>query len=291
MLLSVVAYTGIQSAARYLGPAVDSWAKTFYRCALTFILVLLYMRARREPFRAGSWPLLLLRGMGGAVAVTSYFWTIDLVGLLKATLYSYSHPLFAIIFGVLFFGERGQWWMLGAIVLAAGGLYLIVDPAFDTLGAGDVVGLICSLAGGISRSTVRALRKSDTPGNVILVFMACAMVFSALGILILPSQRWGFAATDSATVPRIWLTLGLMGLFSAAGNLLMTNAYRRLTTATGSILTLLVLPLTAVVAVLWFHEPLTGRRAIGGVLILAAGLLASRPRRREDATGRNVANS
>jgi drug/metabolite transporter (DMT)-like permease len=109
--------------------------------------------------------------------------------------------------------------------------------------------------------------------------MACAMVFSGLGILVLPAQHFRFAVSEPAQVRSVWLVLALMGLFSAAGNLLMTSAYRRLSTATGSILTLMVLPLTAVAAVVWFGEPLGVRRAVGGLLILAAGFLAALPRR------------
>ena len=52
----------------------------------------------------------------------------------------------------------------------------------------------------------------------------------------------------------------------------MTVAYRRLSTATASIMTMLILPITAFIAVLYFHEPLTVNRIVGGLLITAAGI-------------------
>jgi drug/metabolite transporter (DMT)-like permease len=53
---------------------------------------------------------------------------------------------------------------------------------------------------------------------------------------------------------------------------LVTVAYRRLSTATASIMTMLILPITAVVSVLYFHEPLTANEILGGLLITAAGI-------------------
>jgi drug/metabolite transporter (DMT)-like permease len=53
---------------------------------------------------------------------------------------------------------------------------------------------------------------------------------------------------------------------------MVTVAFRRLSTVTASIMTMLNLPISAVIAVLYFHEPLTTRKIVGGLLITAAGI-------------------
>jgi drug/metabolite transporter (DMT)-like permease len=70
----------------------------------------------------------------------------------------------------------------------------------------------------------------------------------------------------------IWILLAAIALLSAFAHILVTVAFRRLSTATASILTMMILPITAVIAVLYFHEPLTTQKIVGGLLITAAGI-------------------
>ena len=275
MLASVFAFTLMQSLARFLGPSVGSWAKTFYRCLLGLVFTLLWMLITRRKIRFKNLRLLLVRGISGAVAITCYFWAIDLIDLLQATLYVYSHVGFAILFAVLFFKEKFHWWMVPPVVVGLAGLYLIVNPTAEGFSGGDLVGLASAVTGGIGRASVRELRKSDSPGNVVLVFMFCGLVLSLVGILAIPDQRWLLMPTGRLGAAEIVLVLLGIGLFSWIANILMTTAFRKLSTSVGSILALMVLPLTAVVAVLYFHEPFSGTKLIGGLFILAAGAFIS----------------
>ena len=272
MLLSVLAYTANQALARYLGPAVGSWAKTFYRCLFTLPFTVVWMKLNSEPLRLVNLRLLLVRGISGAIAVTCYFWAIDLVGLLMATMYSYSYSALAIVFAALIYRERFVPWLILPVLAAMAGLYLIVNPRIEGVGLGDVVGLAAAVSGGVARSTVRELRKTDSPGNVVLVFMACAVLFTAAGVFILPDQGLGIVALAGSPRRAIWMAIVGMGASSCVGNILMTTSFRRLSTAVGSILSMMTLPLTAIVALLVFREPLTATRLVGGLLILAAGL-------------------
>ncbi len=275
MLISVLTYTVMQSLARYLGPAASSWTKTFYRCLFSVAFILAWMAISRERIRFRNTRLLLLRGITGAVAITFYFWTIDLIDLLHGTLYIYVHPVFAILFAVLLYRERFHWWMIPPLAGALAGLYLIVNPTGEGVGAADLVGIISAVSAGVARATVRELRKSDSPANVVLVFMLVSLAFAAVGVALIPGQRWGVQPTGQLSAGGGWLVLLGIGLFSTVSNILMTAAFRRLTTAVGSILALLIVPLTAAVAVLYFHEPLTAQKVAGGVLILASAAFIS----------------
>ncbi|UCF98493.1 MAG: DMT family transporter [Spirochaetaceae bacterium] len=272
MLLSVLGLAMMQSLARYLGNSVSSWTKTFYRSLFTVVIILAWMLVRKEKLRFNNRPLLLLRAVAGAFAISFFFWTIDLIGLLTATLYLYVYPVFAILFAVLLFKERFSPWILLPLAAALAGLYLIVNPDFEDFSLGHGVGLATALLSGISRAALRQLRKTDSPSNIVILFMGFAVVLSGIGVLVIPGQSWLFVPSRELNIRTIWILLVAIALFSAFSHIMVTVAYGRLSTATASIMTMLNLPITAVMAVLYFHEPLTVYKIVGGLLITAAGI-------------------
>jgi drug/metabolite transporter (DMT)-like permease len=272
MLLSVVGLALMQSLVRFLGPSVSSWTKAFYRSLFSVVILLIWMLIRREKLRFNHWPLLLIRGLAGAISMTFFFWAIDLIGLLTATLYINVYPVFAILFAVLLFRERFSLWILAPLAAALAGLYLIVNPAFQGFTFGHGIGLTAALLGGIARAALRQLRKTDSPGNIVVLFMAFSAVFSGVGIVLLQDQSWRFNPSGSLSEGMIWIILAVIALLSAFSHILVTIAFQRLSTATASIMTMLILPITAFIAVLYFHEPLTVNKIVGGLLITTAGI-------------------
>jgi len=272
MLLSVLALAVMQALVRYLGASASSWTKAFYRSLFTVFFLLVWMLIRREKIRFNNWPLLLLRALAGAISMTFFFWTIDLIGLLNATLYLYVYPVFAILFAVLLFKERFSLWILAPLAAALTGLYLIVSPSFRGFTLGHGIGLATALLGGIARAALRQLRKTDSPSNIVILFMSFAVVLSGIGVFLIPDQSWRFIPSANLTETTIWVLLAAIALLSAFAHVMVTVAYRRLSTATASIMTMLILPITAVIAVLYFHEPLTVNKIVGGLLITAAGI-------------------
>ena len=289
MLLSVLGLAVMQSLVRFLGPSVSSWTKTFYRSLLTVFILLIWMLIRREKIRFHNWPLLLMRGLAGAIAMTFFFWTIDLIGLLTATLYLNVYPVFAILFALLLFRERFSLWILAPVGAALAGLYLIVNPGFQAFTLGHGIGLATALLGGIARAALRQLRKTDSPSNIVVLFMGFSVVFSGIGVVLLPDQSWRFFPSGSLSEGMIWIILAVIALLSAFAHILVTVAFQRLSTATASIMTMLILPITAVIAVLYFHEPLTVNKIVGGLLITAAGIGVAfvPPRRRPSVVDSN----
>ena len=272
MLLSVLGFTTMQGLTKYLGSAVSSWTKTFYRCVFTILFILIWIALNRQKIRFHNLFLLLVRGICGAFAITFYFWTIDLIDLLHGTLYVYAHPVFAVVFAALFYKERFPVLMILPLLGAVAGLFLIVNPAINGFGFGDLIGIVSTITAGLARATVRELRKSDTPEVIVIVHMSVSTIFTFAGILLLPTQSWRVGAVEGAQAGGSWIVLVSIGLISAISLILMTSGFRKLSTSVGSILQLLILPATAVVAFLVFHEPLTRWSIVGGILILVSSL-------------------
>ena len=241
MLLSVLGFTTMQGLTKYLGSAVSSWTKTFYRCVFTILFILIWIALNRQKIRFHNLFLLLVRGICGA-------------------------------FAALFYKERFPVLMILPLLGAVAGLFLIVNPAINGFGFGDLIGIVSTITAGLARATVRELRKSDTPEVIVIVHMSVSTIFTFAGILLLPTQSWRVGAVEGAQAGGSWIVLVSIGLISAISLILMTSGFRKLSTSVGSILQLLILPATAVVAFLVFHEPLTRWSIVGGILILVSSL-------------------
>ena len=163
-------------------------------------------------------------------------------------------------------------WILGPLGAALAGLYLIVNPGFQGFTLGHGTGLATAFLGGIARAVLRQLRKTDSPANIVILFMSFAVVISGIGVVLIPDQSWRFTPSGSLSEGMIWIVLVVIALFSSFAHIMVTVAFRRLSTATASIMTMLILPITAVIAVLYFNEPLTTHKIAGGLLITAAGI-------------------
>jgi drug/metabolite transporter (DMT)-like permease len=189
-----------------------------------------------------------------------------------------------VVFASLFFGETFNVKTLGLLILALTGLVLIVNPGTRTVGWGDLVGIAAAVSGGIARACVRELGKTDSAGNIVLVFMASAVILTFAGINFMTGQSWVVEGNDVLTRGEIWFVLTGIGMSSAIALMLMTVSFRTVSTAVGSIIALSVLPVTAVVAVFVFGEPLSTGKIIGGILILTsgAGVAFVSPRVRSD---------
>ena len=98
------------------------------------------------------------------------------------------------------------------------------------------------------------------------------MVLSGFGVILIPDQTWRFSPTPQLTQTKIWMLLAMIAIFSAFAHVMVTITYRRLSTSVASIMTLLLIPITALISVLYFREPLTIQKIFGGILITVAGI-------------------
>src|SRR5436309_1789070 len=99
MLLSTVAFAGMGLVTKLLPPAVGSAEKVFFRSLIGLIILPIVFYASGKPMGRPVNKLgLMARGLFGALSLMCFFYAIEKSGLVKATLYCYTYPIFAVIF-------------------------------------------------------------------------------------------------------------------------------------------------------------------------------------------------
>jgi hypothetical protein len=250
--------------------------------------ILLWLVQREEGWRAiFSSPLAALAGRALIMlgAYTAYYMAFPALPLADAVALYFTVPLFVTALAGPFLGERSGWRVWAAVLLGFAGILVMLQPGSGLFEPAALLSLLSAALYGSAMlmarkwgEGVRASLMSFFQNGVFLLGSgAAALLFQALQL-------------EHATHPSVvflvrpWVSLGLWdaalmaacGVVSAAGTLLLTNAYRvaRASTVTPFEYTgMLWAPLWGF---LFFSEVPRTTTVAGAVVIVVAGLLALR---------------
>ncbi len=276
MLLSVVGFSCLQTLVKLVGPSVYGWTKAFYRSVFGLAFLVIWKTATGSGIRIVNKPLVILRGVAGGLALSFSFLAIDMVDLSRATLYLYIYPIFAPLFSSLLFKERLLPRTLIPLVVASVGVVLVSDIKSLSFTPGDLIGIASGILAGVGIAAVRELRKTDTPEDIYLGFLIVSLVVCGVGTTLSQAGSWAVPRDSAFPAWLVWLLLVMIGAAATFGQLFMSYAYRVLPTATGSLVSLLVMPIVTVIAILFFGESMSPATVIGGIMIFGSAVVSSR---------------
>lgn len=241
---------------------MDSWTLLVYRgllMALGMALIsrLFDPRPLRQQFkrigRTGLWAALCFAISTIAFVNAILYTTVAHTLVIVAT-----SPLFAVLFGRIFLGERLDVPTFIAILVVLAGMILVVGQSQQ---AGHWVGNVCALISAIAIAITFVLNRKNRDVNMVPA-ISISGVLSAL--VVLPFAN--FMPLDLTSI----MILLAMGLVVAVAFALITLGPRYIPAAEVSLL----LPLETVggIALVWIFlgEAPGGQTIIGAIIILAA---------------------
>ena len=250
------------------------FAYLFLRFGLAFLVLLPWVLTRRERIDSRAIRSGLLLGIlyfGAFGTQTLGLSTID------ASLSAFLTGLYVVFVPLLAWGifrRRPGRFALYASLIALGGLWLLTSPAGDVrqlrLGSGEWLTILCALLFALHIiATDHFTRLYDT---VVLVEVQLFTVslLSALASWLTEPFTW-----PPAWEPSLILSLVITGILATAYALFIQTRMQRYTTPTRTAIIFAMEPVSAALFGIFFAgEHLTLLQGIGGVLIVAAMLLA-----------------
>ena len=229
----------------------------------------------RRPATIQEKRLLLLAGVFFAFDMAFWHWSIKLTTVANATLLANFAPIVVTLGAWLILKERiTRTFVLAMIVALVGagmlaGASLNLEPRYLI---GDGLALVTALFYGSYQLTVKLLRSSFSPATI----MAWA-AGSASATLLLAAFLSGEQMLPNTNAG--WLTLIALALIShVAGQGLIAYAFGHLPASFGSLSLLLQPLIAALIAWVWFGESLGLFQAVGGAVMLAGIVMATRKR-------------
>ena len=262
MLLSATCI-GIQAyfvkrASEYTGAAEIA----FLRFLASYLIVRAAIAAGWIEIRLVNRKLVLARGVLGGIGNLLYFYAVATTRLSNAMVLLYTYPIFASFYA--------QWWqgkvlsgrMMILLMASFAGIYLIVDPSFDRLIGGDLLGVASGMTVGGAIVSLKESRKTDSAWTIFHYFNIAGMAIS----LPLVIGHWTLLPMESLG------PLAGVVVFSMLGQIWMTEAYRYTTTAEGSILSMFGAVVGSVMGFWFLSEPVTPGFLLGALLVVLSGI-------------------
>jgi drug/metabolite transporter (DMT)-like permease len=250
----------VRAAAETQG--ISSWKTAEFRFLISMALVLAISAWLHDPLRFVNRPWLVSRGLFGGAGASIYFYSITQIGIAKATIFTYTYPIWAALLAPFLLKDRISPGVWVAVAAAFGGLYLIIVPS-EGLGAiswMDMLALSGGLISGWAILSIKKLHETDTSRAIL--FSQC---FFGLMIVAAPAQPGGYAFPMMG-----WIMLLAIGLLATVAQLQMTHAYKFIGATEGSLLCMLTPVINVMFGMIFFHEPVTMRSLIGCIIVLVS---------------------
>ncbi len=233
--------------------------------------------ARRRPLRgilrSGLWPKLLLMSAFDSAALLAYFFAIRTTGVAIATFLLFIQPVWVALLAPRFLKTPTEKVVLVALGVSLVGLAAILAPALHAGGASvSAIGLAAGLGGGWCYAFFQLIVKGLTRQLPSTTIVLCECTLDAL--FILPFALWQTLGTAMTIDARDLLAALILGLVcTALAYTMWVDGVARIRVQHSSILGFLTPVVAPLLAWLLLGQGVSLATAVGGALIVTAGLL------------------
>lgn len=261
MLLSGLAFIGVNTGVRFVGDALPAPQSAFLRFAWSFLFLLpALLPLIKEGVPKAAWPLVGGRAVAHTVAVSLWFFAMTSIPMAEVTAIGYLNPICVTIGAAVLFSERLAFRRIAAIALAIIGTLIVLRPGLREVGAGHVAQIAASVCFAASYLFVKPISQYFSAAKLVAIFSASV----TLGLLPLALWVW---------VPVTLEQMAIMGVVASMGTLAhyaMTRAFAEAPLTVTQPVIFLQLIWASLIGLAIFGEPIDGYVLLGGGLIILA---------------------
>ena len=263
LTLGSVVFFAVMAVLVKVVPNVSSYQTTFYRFAIGVGIMSLLSLFGIVNLKFNDKKNLFWRGLVGGVAVYLFYLSIIKLGVGKGSVYTYSYPIFATLFSMLILKEKVEPIKIVVIFISFAGLIILSLGGTGSLagiGIYELIAIAGSIITGLAVVFVKKLHDSDN--SYAIFFSQCIVGF---WMFLIPS-----GTTQAQGNLGELLLLILIGVVATIAQLFMTEGYRYVNVATGSLLQSLVPVFNLLSGWLIFHEQFNTIEMSGAFVIVSS---------------------
>ena len=199
---------------------------TFCRFGLGLIFISIYILGTRTSLKPKQPLFMILRGIFNMLAIVLFYWAVKYTTVTNANLLNMTYPVFVALLSPIFVGEhlKGRDWLV--LILAGIGIYLVINPDFQRINIGDLLGLSCGIAASFAIIMLRLARKENQTTTVLFIMLLTGT------LIIWPAI---FRENFSVYTKNVIGILFLCGISGVLGQFAITLAFKHMTAFAGSI--------------------------------------------------------
>ena len=273
MLASALFFAVMGAFIKALGREIPLFEITFFRAAVSALLLGGVMWGRGIPLKGKNQRLLLLRALSGFTAMTLNFYALAQIPLGDAALLNQSSPIFVVLLSWFFLDEKLSGTLVLLVLVSFLGILLVLRPSGNVFNAAGAAGLGGAVFAAGAYVAIRQLHQTDSFWTMAFYFMVTAALLSFFPML----RTW-----VTPDMRQLLLLVGI-GLFGSLGQLFMTFAYKNDSASWVAPFSYAGVLFSFLLGVLFFNDALDPLSAVGSMLAMMAGvgLLFLKSRREE----------
>lgn len=250
--------------------AVLSWRFIIAASVLWILVLVRRGRVNQIPDASKIWQLIVLGLLGFAPQAGLFFLTVKMLDPGITSLLLYLYPAFVFAIGALIRHEKARRVQVAALILSLCGSVLTFWNAGNYPVIGILLGMTVAAAYAVYLVWSEHILKGVDPIFATAIIISAAVVVYA-----------GIAAIRGTFVllswPRQILLAGGVGIMATVLPIItLFMAMQRIGARDTSLISTIEPVCTNILSMLLLHEVMTGRRVVGGILILAGVLLLQR---------------
>ena len=265
MLTAAILFTMLNFMIKLLDPVYTVWHIVFFRCCGGMILlVVMFGRKGKNPFKGNNVALLVIRGLIGGIAFCCLVIAIRILPLSTASVIFYSYPAFAALFAFLLYRETlgmGEVLSIFAVIV---GVAVLFD--FHLAGGlfGQTMAVVAAALAGMTVTLIRSLRFKNGPVVIYLYFCAMGALISLPMFIhdpIFPMNS------------RDFFIISAMIITSVLAQILMNQGFFYCKGWEGGVFMSSEVLFTAMVGIIFLNDPVPWRFWAGGAMIMGSVLM------------------
>jgi len=264
MLSASIIFTALNLIIKILGPHFRIWDIAFYRFLGGMILIVLFFRRQKNPFRGNKIRLLILRGLVGSISFLSLVKAIHLLPISSALVYFYTFPVFAAVFAWILYREKMSKGALLCIATVFAGAIIFFNFKLQGGMAGQLLGITSGLFAGMTVTLIRRLKECN---DAVIIYL----YFCTVGLLV--SLPMYLQAPAVPANPREWLLCAGVVLTSLTAQIAMNQGFAYCRGWEGGLFMTSEAVFTALIGIVFFGDPATWRFWTGGLMIVGSGVV------------------
>lgn len=270
MVLSVVAFTGLDTTMKVLVGKHDFWLLAWARnlAQVGWLLALMPLIGPARMLVAKRPGLQVVRGLTLACATMSILMSLKVMPLTQAYVAMLSAPLVAAMLSTFFLGEKASPVQWVAILAGFAGVVIALGPGAPEIGLYLLLALAMALSLGTNHVLTRLGARVESPFAQLFYIAVGALAFLTPTLMLssgaLPVSAWGWVALAAAFGTAAHFLL-ILALGYAPPTIVSPMLYTQIIWA-------------ALAGYLIFDEVPTWGTIVGGVIVAASGILLVRSR-------------
>jgi drug/metabolite transporter (DMT)-like permease len=258
----------IMSAFVKLTRRLPSWEVTFFRALINTLILTpwaLRNRAIVREWRKEPLPL-FTRGVFGCASIALYFYAISHMKLADAAMLNYSSPIVTLALSALFLGERLNAATISCVLVAFGGIGLILKPGHGAAPPllAACAGLASAFTSAVAYVSIKVATRSFRPRLIVFTFAAVSTLISVGPML---ANYWQPTGME-------WFFLLVTGVIATIAQEAMTRAYAGLPASVASPMLMLAVVFSSTIAWIFWKEAPDSWSILGGLLV-AGGVIGA----------------